>query len=72
MSPADVGTGPRLADARPMFEPKFIEHRGVRILRLEFANLEPHELVVAAAQVQRVITGEPRRSVRVLTVLTWA
>ena len=54
----------------PMFEPTFMQHRGKRILRLEFANLSGPELVAAAQQVQRLIAAEPLRSVRTLTILS--
>ena len=69
MSPAGVATGPQLTYARPMFEPRFIEHRGVRILRLEYSNLSPAELATAADQVRRVVAAEPLRSVRILTII---
>ena len=44
-----------------MFEPKFIEHRGVRILRLEYSKLSSAELAAAADQVRRVVAAEPLR-----------
>ena len=46
-----------------------MEHRGARILRLEFADLSSQELVAAADQVRRVVAAEPLRSVRALTLL---
>ncbi|HYS82060.1 MAG TPA: hypothetical protein VEM76_15225 [Anaeromyxobacteraceae bacterium] len=52
-----------------MFEPRFIEHRGVRILRLEYADLSPAELVAAADQVRQLVATQPPRSVRTLTIL---
>jgi hypothetical protein len=55
---------------RPMFEPRFIQHRGVSILRLEFSHLSGPEVVAAAVQVQRVIAAEPLHSVRTLTILS--
>ena len=53
-----------------MFEPRFIQHGGKRILRLEFAHLSAPELVAAAEHVSVVIAAEPRRSVRTLTILS--
>jgi hypothetical protein len=53
-----------------MFEPRFIQHRGVSILRLEFSHLSGPEMVAAAEQVQRVIAAEPLHSVRTLTILS--
>ncbi len=53
-----------------MFEPKFIEHRNVRILRLEFAHLSGPEMVSAADQVRGVVAAEPLHSVRTLTILS--
>lgn len=52
-----------------MFEPRFIEHRGQRILRLQFTDLSSHELVAAVDEVRRIVTAEPPRSVRILTIL---
>lgn len=52
-----------------MFEPSFIQHRGVRILRLEYSGLSPSELVAAAAQVCAVVAAEPLRSLRILSVI---
>ncbi len=59
----------RAVYAHPMFEPRFIEHRGVRILRLEYADLSPAELVAAADQVRQLVATQPPRSVRTLTIL---
>ncbi|HEX7623983.1 MAG TPA: hypothetical protein VF400_10470 [Anaeromyxobacteraceae bacterium] len=53
-----------------MFEPRFVEHRGVRILRLEFSHLSGAELVAAADQVRGIVAAEPLRSVRALTILS--
>ncbi len=62
--------GWRAADhAVAMFEPRFIQHRGVRILRLEYSNLSPPELAAAADEVSRLVAAEPLRSVRALTLL---
>ena len=55
--------------AGPIFEPRFVQHLGVRILRLEYSNLSSAELVVAAHQVRRVVAAEPLRSARILTVI---
>lgn len=54
---------------RAAFAPTFVEHRGERILRIDFSDLEARDLVVAADQVRRIVTAEPLRSVRVLTIL---
>ncbi len=64
-----VGTS-RSAYARPMFEHRFIEHHGARILRLEFSHLSSHEMVAAADQIRRVISAEPPHSLRTLTILS--
>ena len=42
-----------------MFEPKFMEHRGVRILRLEYSKLSSAELVAAADHVQQLVAAQP-------------
>jgi hypothetical protein len=54
---------------RAPFAPTFIHHRGERILRIDFSKLEARDLAVAADQVRRVVTAEPPRSVRALTIL---
>ena len=48
--------------------PAFIEHKGVRILRLDLSGLSPHGLVEAMERAKPVIAAEPPRSVRFLTV----
>jgi hypothetical protein len=53
-----------------VFATTFIQHRGKRILRLEFSRLSPAELVAAADQVRGIIASEPLRSVRSLTFLS--
>src|ERR1700694_934826 len=52
-----------------MFEPRFIDHRAQRILRLQFTDLSSRELVAAVGEVRRIVTAEPPRSVRILTIL---
>jgi hypothetical protein len=52
-----------------MFEPEFVQHRGARILRLEFTGLTLQELVAAFDQAQRAIAGEPVGSLRILSIL---
>jgi hypothetical protein len=52
-----------------MFEPTFVEHRGARILRIEYSNLSSLELVAAADQVRRLVAKEPQRSLRILSVI---
>jgi len=46
-----------------------MEHRGERILRVDYSSVAPADLVVAADQVRRIVTREPMRSVRTLTIL---
>ena len=60
---------PAVANAPPAFVPKFIEHRGQRILRIDYSALSPADLVVATDQVRRVVTAQPPRSVRTLTII---
>ncbi len=52
-----------------MFESKFVEHRGQRILRLEYSKLSSTELVAATDQVRRLVAAEPLGSARILTVI---
>jgi ABC-type histidine transport system ATPase subunit len=52
-----------------MFEPKFIQHRGARILRLDFTGLTLNELVAAFELAHRTMLGEPVGSLRILTIL---
>ena len=52
-----------------MFEPKFVEHRGARILHLDFTGLSLPELVSAFDRAHRLILTEPPRSLRVFTTL---
>src|SRR6185369_6958585 len=51
------------------FEPRFVQHGGARILRLEFSRLSGPEIAAAADQVRVFIAAEPRGSVRTLTIL---
>ena len=53
-----------------MFEPRFIEHRGQRILRLDFTGLSLPGLVAAFVEARRVTWAEPSGSVRILTTLS--
>ncbi|HEX7624187.1 MAG TPA: hypothetical protein VF400_11500 [Anaeromyxobacteraceae bacterium] len=52
-----------------MFEPTFIEHRGARILHLDFTGLPLPELVPAFERAHRLILTEPPRSLRIFTML---
>ena len=47
----------------------FIDHRGVRILRVDYAGLAARELPSALHATMKVIATQPRASVRVLTVV---
>jgi hypothetical protein len=67
MSPTGVATGKQLAYSRPMFAPTFIQHRGVRILRLDFVGLSEPELLAAFDQVRGIVHAAPPRSLRILT-----
>jgi len=51
------------------FQPRFIEHGGVRILELDYSGLAPAELPPAFDEAGRVIAAEPPASVRILTIL---
>lgn len=49
----------------------FIEHKGVRIAFLDFANVQsPEEALAAIEEAGRVVQAEPVRSVRTLTHVT--
>jgi hypothetical protein len=52
-----------------MFEPKFIEHRGVRILHLDFTGLSLPDLVSAFDRAHRIILTESPRTLRIFTTL---
>jgi hypothetical protein len=52
------------------FEPRFVQHGGVRILRLEFSRLSGPEITAAADQVRALVAAEPLGSVRTLTILS--
>jgi hypothetical protein len=66
MIPARI-TAPE--NERGVFRPQFIQHRGRRVLRLDYADLEPAELEAAFQGAGDVIAGEPPESLRVLTIL---
>jgi hypothetical protein len=53
----------------PGFAPVFVEHRGIRVLRLEYTGLAPAELSVAFRRARSVIDAAPARSLRILTLL---
>jgi hypothetical protein len=59
----------RCGAGQAVFSPMFIQHRGERILRIDFSKLEAKDLAIAADQVRRIVTAEPPRSVRTLTIL---
>jgi hypothetical protein len=51
------------------FAPTFEEHRGHRILRLDFRHLAHEELLAAFVRAGEVIRAAPPRSLRILTLL---
>jgi hypothetical protein len=59
----------RPAPGRSPFQPRFVQHRGRRVLRLDYSGLEPAELKEAFRQAGKVIAAEPAGSLRILTVL---
>jgi hypothetical protein len=59
----------RPAPGRSSFQPRFVEHRGRRVLRLDYSGLEPVELKEALRQAAKVIAAEPAASLRILSVL---
>ncbi len=52
-----------------MFTPTFIQHRGRRILHLDFTGLSLPELKAAFVEAHRVAWAEPAGTVRILTTL---
>lgn len=54
---------------RAPFQPRFVEHCGRRVLRLDYRGLEPAQLKEAFQQAGRVIAAEPDGSLRILTML---
>lgn len=51
-----------------MARTSFIEHKGVRIAFLDFANVQnPEEALLAIEEAGRIVQAEPFRSVRTLT-----
>jgi len=52
-----------------MFEPVFITHGGKRILRADYSGVDRRDLLEAFGATGRVVTAEPPRSVRVLSIL---
>ena len=46
----------------------FIEHKGKRILRLDYTGLTPSEILAFMREAQQVIAAEPKRSVRLLSI----
>jgi hypothetical protein len=52
-----------------MFAPVYVQHRGARVLRIDYSELSREKLVEAAAHIRRIVTAEPPRSVRTLTLL---
>jgi hypothetical protein len=49
-------------------KPEFINHKGKRILRLDYSGLSLEEAMAALQQSERVIAAEPLRSVRAVTI----
>jgi len=50
------------------FEPRFVEVKSVRVLRLDFSGLSPRELIEAFARAGRLIASQPEASLRILTI----
>jgi hypothetical protein len=67
--PILLGTKPAPRSDASRFSPEFIEQRGVRVLRLEYAGLAPDELPEAFQRAGEVIAAEPAGSLRILTLL---
>lgn len=54
-----------------MSRTRFIEHDGVRICHLDFTNIADERVAIEAiAAAKRIITAEPKASVRTLTDVT--
>src|SRR5690242_1377235 len=53
-----------------MFEARYVEHRGCRILRLELERLERVEFLSAVDRAAVLIRAEPAGSLRLLTRIT--
>ncbi len=51
-----------------MFTPVFVDHKGCRILRVDFSGLSVEQLVDATKDAMRAIAAEPLGSVRILTI----
>jgi len=51
-----------------VFAPVFIDHKGHRILRLDYSGLSPDQLVGAMREAMRVVALQPPGSVRLLTI----
>ena len=50
-------------------DPVFVEHGGVRILRVDYSGLSARELPSSLKATMKVIATQPRASLRVLTVV---
>jgi len=52
-----------------MAAPAFVQHNGKRILRLDYASLDPLEVIAYMQEAKQIIAREPHRSVRLLSVV---
>jgi hypothetical protein len=52
-----------------MAGPSFLDHDGKRILRLDYTGLTPPEVIAYMQDAKRLIAAEPRRSVRLLSIV---
>jgi len=49
---------------------KFIEHKGAKILHLDFTRTQPYEVLRIISKAKDVIAAQPPRSLRTLTDVT--
>ncbi len=45
---------------------KFVEHKGKQILVADFTDCTPEEVKAVTEEVQRIVTAQPERSVRIM------
>jgi len=53
----------------PMVTPTFIKHNDKRILRLDYAPLDPAGVIAFMEEARRLIASEPQGSVRLLSIV---
>ncbi len=51
-----------------MAGPSFLDHKGKRILRLDYTGLSPPEIIALMKEAGPIIAAQARRSVRLLSV----